>query len=227
VGGLSLKRRLWFALYGLLELGAGHRAVGTSTPELGRLLGTSQQTASRQLSELEVLGFVARSASFRGVEVRITEQGMEELRAVYLRLKALIDGRIGPLIVEGTVFSGFGEGAYYLSQRGYLDQFERRLGFSPCPGTLNLRLSSGEVVKRRELETYPPILIRGFRRRGRHFGDVRCYPVIISGEVEGAVILINRTHYDDSVLEVIAPVHLRTKLGLRDGSRIKLQFPLM
>ncbi len=219
-----MKQRLWFTLYGLLELGAGRRAVSTSTLELAKVLGLSQQTASRQLIELEKLGCIAKTASFRGVEVRITEGGMGELRGVYLRLKMLVEGGGSPLTVEGTVFTGFGEGAYYLSQKGYKDQFERKVGFTPCPGTLNLRLSPADTVKRRELETYPALLVKGFRRGSRQFGDVRCYPAMINGEVEGAAILINRTHYDESVLEVIAPVNLRSALKLNDGSKVRLQF---
>lgn len=221
-----MKQRLWFTLYGLLELGAGHRVVSTSTLELARVLGLSQQTASRQLIELEKMGYISKSASFRGVEVRITGKGMEELQRVYLQLKAVVDSAVSPLTVEGVVFTGFGEGAYYLSQKGYKSQFERKVGFSPCVGTLNLRLSPSEVVKRRELETCPAILVKGFRRGSRQFGDVRCYPAVINGEVEGAAILINRTHYDESVLEVIAPVHLRSKLNLKDGCKVKVQFTL-
>lgn len=221
-----MKQRLWFTLFGLLELGASHRAVSTSTLELARVLGLSQQTASRQLAELMKMDYISKSASFRGVEVRITRKGMEELQKVYLQLKAVVDSTVSPLTVEGTVFSGFGEGVYYLSQKGYKSQFERKIGFAPCSGTLNLRLSPSEVVKRRELETYPAILVRGFRRGSRQFGDVRCYPAVINGEVEGAAILINRTHYDESVLEVIAPVHLRSKLNLKDGNKVKLQFTL-
>ena len=221
-----MKQRLWFTLYGLLELGAGRRAVSTSTLELASVLGLSQQTASRQLIELEKMGYISKSASFQGVEVRIAGKGIEELQKIYLQLKAVLDSSVSPLIVEGTVFTGFGEGTYYLSQKGYKSQFERKIGFSPCSGTLNLRLPRAEAVKRRELETYPSILIRGFRRGTRHFGDVRCYPAMINGEVEGAAILINRTHYDESVLEVIAPVNLRSRLNLKDGCKVNLQFTL-
>lgn len=170
------------------------------------------------------MGYVKKNASFRGVEIRIVEKGMEELRKVYLRLKAMVESAINSITLEGTVFSGFGEGAYYLSQKGYKSQLERKVGFVLCPGTLNLKLSPSEIVKKKELETYPSILIKGFRRGRRQFGDVRCYPTIINDKVEGAAIMINRTHYDDSVLEVIAPVHLRTELNLGDGSKVTIKF---
>ena len=44
--------------------------------------------------------------------------------------------------VSGKVFSGLGEGAYYISLTGYKKQFISKLGFEPYPGTLNLKLSS-------------------------------------------------------------------------------------
>jgi len=39
---------------------------------------------------------------------------------------------------------------------------------------------------------------------------VRCYPTIIETKVKGALISALRSHYDISVIEVIAPVFLRS-----------------
>lgn len=219
-----MKQRLWYALYGLAELGAYYRALKTSTTELAKALGVSQQTVSRSLIELEGMGYVLKYASLKGVEVRVTEKGMEELRRIYLRLKAMMETAPSTITLEGTVFSGLGEGAYYVSQREYSRQFERKVSFTPYPGTLNLKLLLPEIVKKRELETYQPILVKGFEKRGRTFGNVRCYLTTINNEVEGAVIMIDRTHYDDSVIEVIAPVHLKSRLSLKDGDRVSLKF---
>jgi len=56
---------------------------------------------------------------------------------------------------------------------------------------------------------------------GRSFGGVRCFLATINS-VEGAVVLIGRTHHDDSVIELIAPIHLRSRLNLKDGSKVKV-----
>ena len=37
------------------------------------------------------------------------------------------------------------------------------------------------------------------------------------------VLCIERTHYDSSVLEVIAPVKLRDLLGLKDGDSVTVK----
>ena len=111
-----------------------------------------------------------------------------------------------------------------MRQKGYRIQFLRKVGFNLYPGTLNLKLQPSEVIKRRELEGYPPILIKGFITGDREFGDVRCHRVVINNEVEGAVIMINRTHHDYSVLEVVALINLRNGIGLKDGSKVVLSF---
>lgn len=219
-----MRQYLWYTLYELAELGANFRTLNTSTTELAKTLKVSQQTVSRHLIELEGAGYITKKASFKGIELEITEKGLEELRRVYLQLKAMIENSPGMLTIEGVVFSGLGEGAYYVSQRGYKAQFQRKLGFVPYPGTLNLKLPPSEIVKKEEVETYPPILVKGFEGRSRVFGDVKCYPTTINGEVEGAAIMIARTHYDTSIIELIAPVKLRDRLNLKDGDTTNLTF---
>jgi len=52
---------------------------------------------------------------------------------------------------------------------------------------------------------------------------VECYPATINNSEDGAVIIINRTHYDNSVLELIAPVNLREKFNLKEGSSVQVK----
>ena len=44
--------------------------------------------------------------------------------------------------------------------------------------------------------------------------------IIVRGD--GAVVLIHRTHHEAYVLEVMAPVYLRDRLSLKDGSRVRV-----
>ena len=67
------------------------------------------------------------------------------------------------LTVTGEVFSGLGEAAKYISMEGYMKQFKSKLGFSPYPGTLNLKLLSDNDLKvRKLLITGGGIYIDGF-----------------------------------------------------------------
>jgi riboflavin kinase len=128
------------------------------------------------------------------------------------------------ITLEGTVFTGLGEGAYYISKEKYRKQFIEKLGFDPYPGTLNLRLTTDYDVKaRNELEAYPAVELEGFTSEDRTFGSVKCYPVTIENKVKGALISALRSHYDASVLEIIAAVPLRKHLSLKDGHKVKVE----
>jgi len=217
-----MKPNLWSTLYRLAELGAVQGTVTTSTTTLAETLNNSQQTTSRHLIELERQGLITRQPSLNGMEIKITEEGAKELQRTYLTLKrAFEEPKPKELTFTGRVFTGLGEGAYYVDQSDYRRHFQRLLGFRPYPGTLNLRLPHSQITKKKELEAYSGIVIGGFEVSGRSFGGVRCYRATING-VEGAVILIGRTHYDDSVIELIAPFHLRSRLDLKDGDKVRV-----
>lgn len=214
-----------FTLLKLAEMGAHRRTARISTDYLAKRLGSSQQTASRYLIELEGKGWVERTITPEGCLIRITVAGTKQLSRLYSTLRVLMEAEYPPSItLEGTVFTGFGEGAYYISKEHYRKQFMEKLGFDPYPGTLNLKLSTDYDLKARsELEAYPGIEIEGFRNEDRTFGPVKCYPVIVENEVKGALILALRSHYDASVLEIIAPVPLRRHLKLKDGQKAKIE----
>ena len=214
-----------FTLLKLAEMGAHRRTAKISTEYLAGKLGASQQTASRYLIELEGKGWIERTITPEGCLIRITGAGMKELNKLYLMLRVLMEASYPPSItLEGTVFTGFGEGAYYISKESYRKQFIEKLGFDPYPGTLNLKLVTEYDLKtRNELEAYPSVEIEGFKDEDRTFGPVKCYPVIMENEVKGALILALRSHYDASVLEIIAPVALRKRLKLKDGQKVKVE----
>ncbi len=83
---------------------------------------------------------------------------------LYSNLRLLLETPYPPSItLEGTVFTGLGEGAYYIGRESYRQQFVEKLGFDPYPGTLNLKLVGDYDVKARtELEAYPAIAVEGF-----------------------------------------------------------------
>jgi riboflavin kinase len=214
-----------FILLKLAEMGAHRRTAKISTEYLAGKLGTSQQTASRYLIELDKNGWIKRTITPEGCLLKITDTGIKELKNLYSNLRFLIEAAYPPSItLEGVVFTGLGEGAYYISKERYTKQFIEKLGFEPYPGTLNLKLTTDYDVKTRsELESYPAIEIEGFRNEDRTFGSVKCYPVTIENRVKGALILALRSHYDTSVIEIIAPVFLRKHLNLKDGHKVKVE----
>lgn len=148
---------------------------------------------------------------------------MRVMKAFRSSRKQLSNEQEDELTVTGEVFSGLGDAAKYISMPGYMEQFMSKLGFSPYPGTLNLKLLSDSDLKvRKHLITAGGIGIDGFSDGKRTFGAAKCFRAKVNRETEAAVLLIERTSHDESVMEVISPVNLRYQLALNDGSRIFL-----
>lgn len=217
--------KFFFTLYKLADLGASSRTVKVSTEYLAEKIGASQQTASRHLITLEKMGWITRTVTVDGCLTKLTPQGISELKKLYSELRIIFESEYPPSItLEGVLFSGLGEGAYYVTKEGYRSQFVEKLGFDPYPGTLNVKISRDYDLKAlSELETYPAIELKGFKTESRTFGPVKCYPAIINNKVTGAVIYAMRSHYGASVLEIVAPTCLRRQLDLKDGNKIKIQ----
>jgi len=217
--------RQLFTLLKLSEMGAHKRTAKISTEYLAGKLGTSQQTASRYLIELERKGWIKRNITHDGCLIKIDSAGMVELQKLFSCLRSLMEPAYPPsVMLEGTVFTGLGEGAYYIGKDHYRTQFIEKLHFDPYSGTLNLKLTSDYDIKaREELEGYPALEVEGFKNEDRTFGVVKCYPALIGSKVKGALITALRSHYDISVLEIIAPVCLRKQLNLKDGNKVKVE----
>ena len=216
---------LFFTLYKLAEMGARSRRVKVSTRFLAEKMGLSQQTLSRRLIELERKSWIQRTAGREGSLVRISDLGDAQLRKVRSGLEMILEGEQPfSITIEGVVFSGLGEGAYYVTRPPYRRQFIEKLGFDPYPGTLNLRIESEfDASMREELEAYLGLEVDGFKNEDRTYGPVKCFPALVNNREKGAVVFAMRTHYDSSVMEVIAPVSLRDRLRLKDGNKVKVE----
>ncbi len=219
----DLRPSLMPTLIELLLMGAKERPVPLTTYELARRLGKSQQAASKHLLELEKLGFIERSFCGKVEEVKLTSKGINAVATLYLLLRSRLEEAPEILEFVGKVFTGLGEGAYYMSLEGYRRQFKEKLGFEPYPGTLNLKLVSSSYRKQMDdLGRMSGIKIGGFTNGIRTYGSLKCFHALIE-DIRGAVLIIERTHYDNSVLEVIAPVKLRDALSLKDGDRVTVK----
>lgn len=206
----------------LLAQGAKDRPVSLTTTSLARKLGKSQQLASKHLDEMEREGLIERIRSNGRIYVKLTKKGITASASLYSTLGRVF-GEEEKLKVNGVVFSGLGEGAYYISLNGYRRQFMSKLGFEPYPGTLNLRLESAVDRKiRSDLMTREGIHIEGFENGKRTYGGAKCFRAEVNGEENGAVLIIERTSHDDSVMEIIAPANLRRKFNLKDGSLVRI-----
>jgi len=200
----------------LAKKGALRTPIRLTTVELGSLMGMSQQNASVRLRNLEKEGLVERPEGM----IKISRAGLARIREQFLFLKRLIEP--GNILLRGRVVEGLREGKFYMSLPGYKRQIERKLGFLPYAGTLNLELLPEFVEKRVELRSMKPVRIQGFEYKGKSYGPIDAYPCRI-GSIDGAVIFPRRSHHGLSVIEIIAPVYLMGELRLRKGSELEVE----
>ncbi len=204
-------------------MGAHDKSVGIKTRDVSVALGSSQQTASRWLIEMEKAGLIQRSWEGRTQKVQITKEGLLQLASMHRVLKDVFESSPGELVMNGAVFSGMSEGSYYMSLDGYRKQFKAKLGFDPYPGTLNLRVRKEDQNQRRMLESFPFIHIEGFSNSKRSYGPAKCFRTTVNEKVESAIVLPIRAHYGEDVVEIIAPQQLRKLLKLKDGDTVRVR----
>ena len=208
------------ALLKIASRGGLDRPIKLSSSQLAGDLETSQQTASRRLKALEDDGHITRDVLPKGQTIRLTSKGRELLGGLYLELSTAFSKEPTAYTICGTVTSGMGEGEYYMKMDEYTRQFKEKLGFTPFPGTLNLRLKGEEDIKARQrLAGLPGTLINGFKKDGRTFGSVKCYTAEVE-DIKGAVVMPSRTHHSADTIEVIAREKIRSRLGLKEGDEI-------
>jgi len=210
-------------LKGIALRGGCRGPIFVSTQSIGEMLGISQQTASRRLKSLESAGLITRNLAADGQHVTVTKAGEEVLvreHQEYCRIFS--EGGKNQYLISGAVVSGIGEGKYYMSLGPYKEQFTAALGFEPYPGTLNIRLVPSSLPIRKKIDALDWTRIKGFSTDGRTFGDARCIPCRI-GTIKCGIVVPGRTHYPEDLIEVIAPVALRRKLGVEDNDSINVE----
>lgn len=223
----DLKVQHILTLAELLAKGARHNFVSITTSSLGKSIHRSQQAASKHLLELERDGYIERIRSGQKVSVRITTKGHAEMARISSILRSSLESSPSYLEFKGTIISGMGEGAYYMSMKGYTKQFKTKLGYIPFPGTLNVKLKNKEYTEaKRSLDVYGGIMINGFSDGKRTYGWVKCYPAKINNSIDSALITLERTHYDDSVIELISYTNIKKAAKLLTGSQISVRIPI-
>ncbi len=120
--------------------------------------------------------------------------------------------------IEGIVTSGKGKGAYFMSLPVYRIQFEEKLGFSPFPGTLNIKIHEDKIDNIHEIPEDKMKIIEG---KG-NFGDVLLINAVLNNKINGAIVFPKKTTHGENILEFIAPQNIKDKLGIKDGDSVKI-----
>jgi len=216
----------FFALYNLCKHIEPKQVINISSVEFGKVLKTSQQTASRRINDLEKLGWIKRKLEGKAQKIVVTKLGADIMLRMYQNLKEILDD----IVIIGYVQSGIGEGGYYVSIKGYYDQFQNKLGYNPYKGTLNLKLNdANNALLNEKLKNNKPITIEGFEDQQRQYGPVDCYECLIyrpdkmDSKQKAAILKIERTHHKGNIIEILAEDYLRDLLHLVDDDKIVIE----
>jgi riboflavin kinase len=123
------------------------------------------------------------------------------------------------LRLTGTVTSGNGEGAKFVKRSWVKNQITEKLGFNPYLGTLNIKLHEDSIKTKRTMLKAKPIEIIP----AASFCRGKCYRAFLKSYVKCAVVIPEVQNYPEDVLEIVAPVNLRKKFGLKDGDEIEVE----
>ncbi len=213
----------WFALINLAHILTEKQEILVKSTEFCKTLGTSQQTASRRLQNLEKKGWIRREKKFNVQKIEITDEGYHAIFHIFDKIKDIYER----FHIVGTLVSGADEGRYYVSIKGYYEQFKKKLGFEPYKGTLNLELSDHHyAILTQKLNNLKPIIIEGFTEENRGYGSVSCYTSVVyklnnpDTICKSAILRVERTFHKAHIVEVIAEPYLRQFLNIKDGDKV-------
>ena len=126
---------------------------------------------------------------------------------------------MGEIGFEGAITRGLGKGAVFLSIGHYKEKIKEKIGFEPHPGTLNLQIGR---KKSGFLNKIAPIRVEGFKKEGKAYGGASCYKIRING-ISAAIIVPDLTNHGENMVEVIAPVDLKSELNVKDGDKVNIE----
>jgi riboflavin kinase len=211
----------------LLSKGAKYNYVSITTSSLGKSIHKSQQAASKHLVELEQNQFIERIISGRNISVKITPKGFSEMVKLSAILQKSLDSSPSHVELKGTLISGMGEGAYYMGLKGYTKQFQSKIGYVPFPGTLNVLLDQKiHQAAVKQFETLDGIKIDSFSDGKRTYGWVKCFTAKLNNSIDCELIMLERTHHDTSIIELISKYCLRKTAKLKDGSKVLIKISI-
>ena len=126
-----------------------------------------------------------------------------------------------PTQIKGTIAEGLKESSLFTHIPWVREQFIKKLGIDPYPGTLNL-----EIVDDQDREVYKEIK----KQKGveiipaeADFCAAKCFHVLVCGKVKGALIIPQVSDYPESKLEIISSERIRDALSLNVGDTVSVE----
>ena len=120
------------------------------------------------------------------------------------------------LVFRGKVFGSNKSGKQFVKLSWVKKQINEKVDFKPYLGTLNLRVTNQTEISRLRKANGIKIMPE------RGYCEGKCFKALVMGKVKGAVVLPDVPEYPADVMEILAPVNLRSTLGLQDGDIVEI-----
>ena len=100
-------------------------------------------------------------------------------------------------------------------------QFIEKLSIDPYPGTLNLEIIDPESLQTfNELKTKKGIEIQP---EDPSFCIAQCYPVLINGQIRGAIVFPLVEGYPENKMELIASQNIKETISVKAGDDLEVE----
>ena len=127
------------------------------------------------------------------------------------------------LVLTGKILSGAQEAAYFTNLPWVQEQCQRKFGFEPYPGTLNVEIFKNDVPSIIELQKEEGLELES---PDPNF----CSAKVLHVQIESleCVIIIPPDEVNihaKNILEIMAPVRIKEALSVDDGDSLTLVIP--
>ena len=123
--------------------------------------------------------------------------------------------------IRGRIVEGLREAGNFTQIPWVKKQFISKLFIDPYPGTLNLEIVDPESLKTfKELKAKKGIEVTP---EDPSFCSAQCYPVLIHGQLKGAIVYPLVESYSENKMELIATQNLKQALSLKPGDILDVE----
>ena len=123
--------------------------------------------------------------------------------------------------IRGRIVEGLREGANFTKIPWVRKQFIAKLTIDPYPGTLNLEIIDPKDCQNfKWLKTTQGIEITP---EDPAFCSAKCFPVLINGRLQAAIVLPMVEGYPENKMELIASQEIKEALSVKSGDPLEVE----
>jgi riboflavin kinase, archaea type len=129
--------------------------------------------------------------------------------------------------IRGRIVEGLREAGSFTQIPWVKRQFIEKLSIDPYPGTLNLEIVDPQsLIAFKELKNKKGIEITP---EDPSFCSAQCYPVLINGQLKGAIVFPLVEGYPENKMELIASQNIKAAFSVATGDilEVGILYPLL